>query len=88
MTHMRSGDPIDDRLAAVERRQDALEHRLDAFEDTMLENTETTNSIKRDTAQIVMLFKASQFGAMMVKWMALVGSAIVVGYASYKGLTK
>ena len=74
-------------MAAVERRQDALESRLRELDEKIDENTETTNSIKADTAQIVALFKASQLGASIIKWLAGVGSAAIIGYAAYKGVT-
>jgi hypothetical protein len=84
---VRSDDPIDQRISAVEHRQDALERRLDAFEKVMEENTRTTNAIKQDTAQIVILFRASQLGATILKWCATVGGGAIVAYAAIRGLT-
>lgn len=77
---------MEDRLAAVERRAHVLETRMDDFAEEIKRNTETTNSIKADTSQIVALFKASQLGASIIKWCAGVGSAIIIGYAAFKGV--
>lgn len=74
------------RLDAVERRTQALEERMDFFADEMRKNTETTNSIKSDTTQMVTLFKASLLGASLVKWLATVGGGLIVAYAALKGL--
>ena len=78
---------MEERLAAIERRQDALEHRLENLSEQINENTKTTNSIKSDTSQMVTLFKASQLGASIVKWCATVGGGAIVAYAALKGLT-
>lgn len=75
------------RLTAVERRADALDVRMAEFAEEIRKNTETTNSIKKDTSQIVALFKASEIGARIIKWCAGVGSALIIGYAALKGLT-
>lgn len=78
---------MEERIAAVEKRQAALEKRMDEFATALDQNTKTTNAIKADTGQIVALFKASELGAGVIKWFAYVGSAIIVGYAAFKGLT-
>lgn len=75
------------RLFAVERRAEALERRMDELVSEIRQNTETTNAIKDDTNQMLMLFKASQMGASVVKWLATVGGALIVAWAAFKGLT-
>lgn len=87
MTTEARGDAMEERMFALERRHEELATRLDALEKTLEENTKTTNAIKSDTGQIVALFKASLLGASIVKWLATVGGAFIVGYAAYKGLT-
>jgi hypothetical protein len=79
--------PMEQRIAAVERRASVLEKRMDDFADEIRKNTETTNSIKQDTSQIIAFFKASQLGASIVKWCATVGGGLIIAYASYKGMT-
>jgi hypothetical protein len=77
---------MEQRLAAVERRQAELEKRMEDFAHRLAENTATTQSIKSDTSQLVMAFRASQLGASLIKWLAGVGSAVIIGYAAFKGL--
>lgn len=84
---MREGDPVEERIAVLERRQAALEARMDEFAKALSQNNETTNAIKADTEKIVALFKASMMGATIIKWLAGVGSAIIVGVAAFKGLS-
>ena len=68
-------------------RMDAIEKQVEEFGKNLAANTATTNAIKRDTEQIVTLFRASQLGATIVKWCATVGGGAVVAYAAFKGLT-
>jgi hypothetical protein len=83
---MRETDPVEERVAALERRQTELENRMNDFGEKLAHNTETTQAIKADTAQLILLFKASQIGAIIIKWCTAVGSAVIIGYAAIKGL--
>ena len=78
---------MEQRLAAIERRQAELEQRMEDFAHRLAENTATTQAIKADTGQLVLAFKASQLGASIIKWLTGVGSAVIIGYAAIKGLT-
>ena len=75
------------RVAAIEQRQAELERRMEEFARRLAENTATTQAIKADTGQLVVAFRASQLGASIIKWLAGVGSAIIIGYAAIKGLS-
>ncbi len=77
---------VERRIADIERRTFALERSMSELTEKLEQNTETTNSIKRDTAQIVALFKASQLGASIVKWCATVGGGAIIAYAAFKGV--
>lgn len=74
------------RISEIERRTGILEKGMDDLREQIAENTDTTNAIKRDTSQIVTLFKASQLGASIVKWLATVGGGAIVAYAAFKGV--
>ena len=77
---------VERRIAEIERRTGLLEKGMDDLREKIAENTDTTNAIKRDTSQIVTLFKASQLGASIVKWLATVGGGAIVAYAAFKGV--
>lgn len=77
---------MESRIIALEKNQARLDERLNALDQKIAENTETTNSIKADTSQMIALFKASQLGASLVKWCATVGGGAIVAYAAIKGL--
>ena len=79
---------VERRIGDIERRTLALEHGMQDLHEKLNVNTETTNAIKRDTSQIVALFKASQLGASIVKWCATVGGGAIVAYAAFKGLMR
>ena len=70
----------------VESRLGSLERRVELMEGQLKQNTEVTNQIKSDTAQLLTLFKASQLGAAIVKWCATVGGGAIVAYAAFKGV--
>ena len=72
--------------AEMEQRIERLELRMTAVEMGLKANTETTNSIKLDTAQLVLLFKASKLGAEIIKWCATIGGGAIVAYAAFKGI--
>ena len=72
--------------ADVEQRFESLERRVSTLEADLKANTETTNSIKADTAQLVMMFKASKMGAEIIKWCATVGGGAIVAYAALRGI--
>lgn len=82
-----AGDSMEARILVLEQNHLKLESRLTELDKKIAENTDTTNSIKQDTSQIVALFKASQLGATVVKWCATVGGGLIVAYAAVKGLT-
>ena len=82
------------RMQHLEERQDRLETRMNDIAKSLEssikkieENTDTTNAIKKDTSQIVALFKASQLGASLIKWCASVGGGLILAYAALKGIT-
>ncbi len=77
---------VERRISEIERRTGILEKGMDDLREQIAENTDTTNAIKRDTSQIVTLFKASQLGASIVKWLATVGGGAIVAYAAFKGV--
>lgn len=81
------GDPMEQRIAAIERRQAELEQRMDDFGEEIKKNTATTNEIKADTGQMLTLFKASKLGADLVKWLASVGGGLIIAYAAFKGMS-
>lgn len=81
-------EDVQRRFASLELRVSTLEVGLRDNTIELRANTETTNSIKADTAQLVMMFKASKIGAEIVKWCATVGGAAIVAYAALRGITK
>lgn len=69
------------RLADLERRVGALEQGLTL-------NTSVTNSVKKDTAELLTLFHASKLGVAFIKWFATVGVPIATLFAALKGWIK
>lgn len=74
-----SSDKMEDRI-------EKLEDRMSKVETGLLANTETTNAIKADTAQLLLLLKASKLGATIIQWLATVGGGLIVAWAAWKGI--
>ena len=72
----------------LQRRIAAVEQRVTAVEEDLKQNTATTNSIKADTEQLVLMLRASKLGAEIVKWCATVGGGTIVAYAAIRGLIR
>ena len=70
---------MEDRIRGLENRVQALEEGLEA-------NTKTTNAIKRDTEQVLLILKASKLGAGIIQWLATVGGGVIVAWAAFKGI--
>ena len=76
----------DEWRSQVDRRIGALENRMDSLTAGLSENTAMTQAIRADTMELLQIFRASKFGAAIVKWGAGIGASIIVGYAAFKGL--
>lgn len=66
---------VEQQVGDIRVRQALIEAKVDA-------NTEVTNSVKRDTSEIVELVKGSKVVGRVAKWMGAVGG----GYLAGKGL--
>jgi hypothetical protein len=57
--------------------------RIQTLNSKVDENTRLTNSVKSDTASIVVWTEAAKFGGGAFKWLAIVGSALITAWAAF-----
>lgn len=74
------------RVHHLERSVAALWDEVNAVKENVARNTEITSAIKRDTSELVALFKGAKITGRMVKWAAGVFAAVATAIAAWKGL--
>lgn len=77
---------MDERLRLLEIWKEQAELRFERLNNELRDNTLMTAAVKKDTAELVQLFKASKVNLGILKWIAGIAAALLALYQGVKHL--
>lgn len=76
---------VEQRLAIVEDRQNAIKADVKHVDEELAKNTAATQAVKSDTEELIALFKGSKLLGHALKWGVGIAAACATIWATLKG---